>query len=145
MIRHPSLAGRLAGAAFPVCLAAVLYLSLRPEPASMVFARYSTAVGLWEGRHDGASNFIAFFVLASLGFWAPAPARSRRGVAGLWARPRGRLALLLALVVAIEIGQMWIPNRVSDWRDVLMGWIGIFAAYVVRRPAVRRDFGREDS
>ena len=114
---------------FLCCLAAILYLSLHPEPASVTLGRYSKSIGVWEGYHDNWSNFIAFFVLASLGFWMSCQRISLpNGFGGFWAEPRRRLLFFLALVVGIEFAQIWIPNRVSDLHDVITGWSGILTA-----------------
>jgi hypothetical protein len=120
---------RLHAWAFLVCLAAVLYLGLRPEPASRTLARFSRNFGVWEGDHDNWSNLLAFFTLSSLGFWLPAAPSERSGtLVGFWSCPRRRLLCFLSLVVGIEFAQIWIPNRVSDLRDVATGWSAIFLA-----------------
>ena len=130
--RRPML-HRAHAAAFLGCLAAILYLGLRPEPASRALSRFSAPLGLWEGRHDNWSNFIAFFVLASLGFWmASSPSFRFPLLDKFWAEPRRRLLCFLALVAGIEFAQIWIPNRVSDLHDVLTGWSGILSAGLLR-------------
>jgi VanZ family protein len=123
--------GRCVVAGFLGCLAAILYLGLRPEPASRSLHSFSSQLGDWEGRHDSWSNFIAFFVLSFLGFFAAiAEDADSHVLVRFWAARRRRLLSLLGLVVFIEFAQIWIPNRVSDLRDVMMGWIGVTSAWL---------------
>ena len=48
-----------------------------------------------------------------------------------FATARRGISLLLLLVCAIELVQMFIPGRVADLDDVCTGWSGIFAAWLL--------------
>lgn len=65
------------------------------------------------------------------------------GVYGLRGRPGSRTALwvgLLALGIAIEWGQMFIPGRSSDWVDVVADAAGIaFGMALAQGLAVKLD------
>jgi hypothetical protein len=46
-----------------------------------------------------------------------------------WSCRHWLLLLTCGLAIALEVGQLWLPERVADWRDVMASWVGALAGY----------------
>jgi len=94
-------------------VAAVCYLALTPAPPRALDTGWDKA--------NHALAFAAMALSASFGF----PASRLRKLIPLLA--------LLFFGVAIEVLQLWVPSRSSDWHDVLADVVGIAAGALLAR------------
>jgi hypothetical protein len=118
--------------AFFTLLATVVYLSWKPSPSITHVGWIPRPVGVWFDDNDAWKNIIGFGLLGltMLLGWrhtAQTPPGSRYS-------PNRTVELKLLLgfccfVVLLELGQLVLPLRVCDWRDVLAGWSGGFLAW----------------
>jgi len=69
-------------------------------------------------EHDFLNNFAAFCLLSLLALWANSGRVAASRIMGIAA----------ALVVVLETAQLFLPNRVFDWMDVLAGLSGVAVA-----------------
>jgi Acetyltransferase (GNAT) domain/VanZ like family len=110
--------------AFFVVLAAAVYLSWKPSPGIREVIWIPPRLGTWFDENDGWKNVIGFGLVAVflLAGWGDEP-RLR----GSTQSRSNQLTLLLSffcLVVFLELGQVILPMRTCDWKDVLAGWFG---------------------
>jgi VanZ family protein len=103
-----------------LCLAAVGYLALKPSPDARSIPFLPLNWAQWLDRHDTFNNVAAFAVLAALVHWTLS-GRRREPVRTLLQR----MLWLEAIVVGLELAQLWLPARSCDWRDMLAGLGGI--------------------
>src|SRR5262249_6990720 len=105
---------------FVALLAAVVYLSWKPSPSISQVGWIPPVLRAWFDGNDGWKNFIGFglLALALLKGW-----RYRAGDSSkAWPRERKLFLGFCCFVVIMEIGQLALPLRTCDWRDVLVGW-----------------------
>lgn len=102
-----------------------LYLELRARPSLSDLRWMPRELVRFFDRHDFLKNAVAFGGFAATVHFAFAGWASEPGH-----RLARRAALLGALVVALELGQLFLPLRCCDWRDVAAGWLGIGLASV---------------
>ena len=127
----------LVGLGFVSALAAVLYFSLVPNVRGDLYRIFPWTAAFWFGMHDDLANLAAFAVLGAAGYWASrgltgAIGGKRRGLAGAIRSHRALvLAGMLFLVCALEVAQIWIPGRYSSLWDVVVGWGGVLAAWLL--------------
>jgi hypothetical protein len=120
--------------AFFVLLSAVVYLSWKPSPGIAEVRWLPSVLGTWFDENDGWKNFIGFGLLAMalLMAWRR-PKTSLRPDTFLARDPREReLKLFLGFccfVELMELGQLALPMRTCDWKDVLAGWAGGLLAW----------------
>ena len=119
---------------FFVLLVAVVYLSWKPSPSIMQVGWIPPVLRKWFDANDGWKNFIGFglLALASLMAWRH-PAgnlhETRRFVRG-----HRELKVFLGFccfVVVMEIGQLALPLRTCDLKDILAGWAGGLMAWAL--------------
>ena len=114
---------------------AMAYLTLMPNYGRSRFRLVPMPLYHWltAPEHDWLMNIVAFGFLAMVVFivGGNSGASCDRCSVSVFARRAGRLVVLLALVCAIEIAQIWIPGRTSSLEDVCFGWSGIFAAWLI--------------
>lgn len=102
-------------------LASVFYFSWLPDPALAHVKWLPAGLTSWADRHGRLRTAVPF---AGLGLLAGL-ALARQGQPMLvWLRV---WLLLAGVVVAAETGQLLIPRRVFDWRDIGWGMIGSLA------------------
>src|SRR5262245_26137008 len=113
--------------AFFALFAAMIYLSWKPNPGIKQVKLMPTLLANWFDEHDGWKNFIGFGLLALallMGWREPGEKRSPNPIFASLTRELKLFAAFCCLVVLLEIGQLALPRRVCDWRDVLVGWLG---------------------
>ena len=108
-----------------VCAALVVHGSLYPyhfvEPESPRDALAQLLAGRrwWTGRGDVLGNVVLFMPLGALGQW----------VLQLWFRPRAAAVLLLpagaAVAFALQVVQLYVPERDAELADVLWNVVGL--------------------
>jgi hypothetical protein len=103
---------------FLLLLAAVLYLGLRPSPGIVGTKLFPRWFATWFDHHDVLKNIIGFLALGLAGFLG-------------WPRSRPLAIALAALVVMLEVIQIWMPHRFASLRDVLAGWAGLALAWLI--------------
>lgn len=97
----------------------ILYLSRTPDPAMVRIDWLPASVGAWADRHGTLRTGVALVPPGGLlGLWL---AVNRRAIKD-WITGG---SCLLTLVIVAELGQLVIPRRVFDWRDILWGGAGI--------------------
>jgi hypothetical protein len=112
-------------------LAAVVYLSWKPSPSIMQVGWIPRLLGEWFDGNDGWKNFGGFGLLALtllLAWRQPSSDSSEEPSA----RPARELRLFLGFCIFVEVmelGQLGLPLRTCDWRDVLSGWAGGLIAW----------------
>ena len=112
-------------------LAAVVYFGLVPNRRQEMFSILPLAIARQIGLHDDFNNFAAFAILGVLALRLGRGSADRRG-ATHWSMSRPwRVAILIGLVCAIEVAQIWIPGRYSSLRDVATGSSGVVTAWVL--------------
>lgn len=126
-------------------LAAIVYLSWKPSPSIIQVPWIPAPIGCWFDHHDWTKNMLGFGTLAFASFMAWAVRTPCPAATTIWRRPRRAteaevLACCFALVVALELGQLALPKRTCDWRDVLAGWAGGIVAWSLFR-LLRSDAG----
>jgi len=109
---------RLAVVSAILCAAALAYLSLRPSAFVGEVPWIPTSLGRWADRHGVLRNAVAFFVFGFAYF------------ACLSRRPLHLLALGV-FAALIELGQLWLPRRVFDWRDIVASLAGLVCAWLL--------------
>jgi hypothetical protein len=117
------------------CLAGVGYLALKPSPDALTIPLLPRSWALFLDLHDTFNNVSAFAILTAVGHWT---------LSGWHREPLAvlvkRAAWLQALVISLELAQLWIPRRTCDWHDMLSGLIGITIATIpwIGRPGSNR-------
>ena len=100
------------------CLAVVLFFALKPGP-EVPHAMASDQIRIFLNSHDALRNQLAFGLF---------------GIAALFALMTKRLlnrsqlvaiSLITLLIPALELAQIWMPERHVDIGDVLNGWLGL--------------------
>lgn len=96
----------------------VFYLSWLPQPDLSKIWYMPLWLGRWTNAHDTLRTAVPFIFLGLLtGGWLAQSKRPWRWWLCTW--------LGLVTVVAIaEFGQLFLPHRVFDWRDIAWGVIG---------------------
>ena len=100
------------------CLGIVLFLSLKPGP-EVPHGIAPDEVRIYLNTHDALRNQLAFglFGIATLLALMTKNFLNRRQI---WA-----ILLIALLIPALEIAQVWMPERHVDSDDVLNGWLGL--------------------
>lgn len=83
----------------------VLFLALSPSPPQQIDTGW-----------DKSNHALAFAALMFSGYFGYASSRAR--LVGLW-------LALLALGSAIEVAQLYVPNRSGEWQDLLADSLGL--------------------
>jgi glycosyltransferase involved in cell wall biosynthesis len=120
-----------------VAIIAALFFTLRPGNHGQRAQGIPNTIGYWLNEHDQLANTLGFLVLSVISFSAKLWSSSPRDRTIFALVPRAFLLGFFALM--IEVIQLWIPGRYCDWRDILMGWGGIFVAFALFVPFLRRD------
>lgn len=111
--------------------ASVLYFSWIPDPAFSEINWMPGPLSAWADRHGVVRTGVGMIPLGLL-----------IGIFTGLNRGRGRVLItrmlgMIGLVLISEVGQLFLPQRVFDWRDFLVGsaggMIGIAAGYLVIR------------
>ena len=124
---------------FFALLLAVIYLSWKPSPAILRVQWIPRLLAAWFDENDAWKNVIGYGLLALtlLMAWR-SPERAQHAQTPPAGRHR-ELKLFLGFccfVELMEIGQLALPLRTCDWKDVLAGWCGgllAWASLYVRR------------
>src|SRR5882724_6504480 len=100
------------------CLAVILFFALKPAP-EVPPGMAPVQVRVYLNSHDALRNQLAFglFSIAALFLLMTKSFLNRRQV---WA-----IGLIALVIPAVEIAQMWMPERHVDIDDVLNGWLGL--------------------
>lgn len=116
---------RLWQSAFIALVAALAYLSFKPNPEIQGTIAMPTSLGAWFDLHDDWKNLVGFGTMGFAGFMAW-PTGIGQGVRlRLWQR-RVLLALAMCLVILVmELVQIPIPRRWFDVNDLMAGSLGI--------------------
>jgi VanZ family protein len=105
-----------------LCVVAIVYLSLYP----FTFTRTAKASGIaWRGPKldsDWVDMFANFVAYVPLGFLATVARRRQNSASVLAATALGTM-----LSLAMELAQMYLPTRDSNFRDLLFDATGAFA------------------
>jgi len=120
--------------AFFALLAAAVYLSWKPVPGIEQVAWMPSSLGRLFDRNDGWKNFIGFGLVALtlLKAWhEPTGKASARRASARASRAPILFAGFCCFVALLEIGQLTLPKRTCDWRDVLAGWFGGLVAWAL--------------
>lgn len=108
-------------------LGALAYLSLRPSAFLTEVGWIPRWLSQWADHHGVLRNAVAFLALGLFVFtW-------------VGRRPPHALALA-AFAIVIEVPQIWLPQRVFDWRDIGASLGGIGLAWLL--VWVARQLGR---
>ncbi len=125
---------RLWRLAFFALLSATVYLSWKPAPGINEIPWMPSLLGRWFDHYDGWKNFIGFCWLAFVLLMAWREPSGKAGptrAAGRGIRELRLFAGFCCLVALLEIGQLALPKRTCDWRDVLVGWLGGLIAWAI--------------
>jgi hypothetical protein len=113
--------------AFFLVLAVAVYLSWKPAPGIKQVEWIPSRFGSWFDDNDGWKNFIGFGLVALTFLMAWREPSGHPNPTRVPGKISGELRLLAGfcgLVALLEIGQLVLPKRTCDWRDVLAGWLG---------------------
>ena len=132
---------RLWQALFFPLMAAVLYLTLKPNPQIAEVALMPRPMSQLFDLHDDWKNIVGFGTLALAGFlgwplgWGPYSwsSRSRRRLLGI---------ALFSVVWWMEFCQLFIPTRFTDIKDIFAGSLGVMLAWALAKAAVFLDQAR---
>ena len=96
----------------------VFYFSWIPQPDFRALWFIPGWLARWCNTHDTLRTAIPFIFLGLLsGFWLAATNRSWYWWLIAW------LSFLMVVIIA-ETGQLFLPQRVFDWRDIVWGSVG---------------------
>ncbi|MGA7903215.1 MAG: VanZ family protein [Terrimicrobiaceae bacterium] len=100
------------------CLAVVLFFALKPGP-EVPHALASDQIRIFLNSHDALRNQLAFGLFAIAVLFALMTKRllNRRQLVAM--------SLIALLIPALELAQIWMPERHVDIGDVLNGWLGL--------------------
>ena len=100
------------------CLAVVLFFALKPGP-EVPHAMASDQIRIFLNSHDALRNQLAFGLFAIAVLFALMTKRllNRRQLVAI--------SLIALLIPALELAQIWMPERHVDIGDVLNGWLGL--------------------
>jgi hypothetical protein len=101
-----------------LCLAVVLFFALKPGP-EVPPAIASEQIRIFFNSHDALRNQLAFGLLGVAALFALMTKRflNRRQLVAI--------SLIALLIPALELAQIWMPERWVDIDDVLNGWLGL--------------------
>ena len=101
-----------------LCLAVVLFFALKPGP-EVPRAMASDQIRIFLNSHDALRNQLAFGLFAIAVLFALMTKRllNRRQLVAM--------SLIALLIPALELAQIWMPERHVDIGDVLNGWLGL--------------------
>lgn len=124
---------RLARAGFCLLLCVIVYLSWKPSPSIAEIPWMPTLLGQWFDHHDFSKNLIGYGIFGLSGFiaWSRPANVHRRAQVRLARRSILLLVCFCALVLILELGQLALPHRTCDWRDMAAGWLGILLAWSI--------------
>ncbi|MGA7883889.1 MAG: VanZ family protein [Terrimicrobiaceae bacterium] len=100
------------------CLAVVLFFALKPGP-EVPHALASDQIRIFLNSHDALRNQLAFGLFAIAVLFALMTKRR------LNRRQLVAISLIALLIPALELAQIWMPERHVDIDDVLNGWLGL--------------------
>ena len=100
------------------CLAVVLFFALKPGP-EVPHALASDQIRIFLNSHDALRNQLAFGLFAIAVLFALMTKRL------LNRRQFVAISLITLLIPALELAQIWMPERHVDIDDVLNGWLGL--------------------
>jgi hypothetical protein len=116
-------------------LTGLLFFSLRPSQENGGRTNgLPRAWAYWINTHDTLANFLAYFGIGLLGSFVSKQGFfliGRNGPVYIQRKHTIVILVLAALVVGIEVLQIWIPGRVSDPKDVLSAWSGLLGSWCV--------------
>ena len=116
---------RLWQSAFFALVAALAYLSFKPNPEIQGTIAMPASLGAWFDLHDDWKNLVGFGALGFAGFMAWPAGLGSQAKLLLWQR-RLLLGGVLCLVILImELIQIPIPRRWFDVKDLIAGSLGI--------------------
>ena len=100
------------------CLAVVLFFALKPGP-EVPQALASDQIRIFLNSQDALRNQLAFGLFAIAVLFALMTKRllNRRQLVAI--------SLITLLIPALELAQIWMPERHVDIDDVLNGWLGL--------------------
>jgi VanZ like family len=105
----------------------VFFLSWIPDPALTKVPYLPREIAVWADRHVILRTGIAMLPLGVLlGIWLTAESRRRQDWIVAW-------FALTGVVVLAELGQLAIPRRVCDGKDILCGIVGVSIGLGVSR------------
>lgn len=107
--------------AIVLCLGVVLFFGLKSDP-EVPNALAPVPVRVYFNSHDALRNQLAFGLFGVAVLFA-----LRSG--GFLNRPQiVAVSLIAVLIPALEVAQLWMPERHVDFDDVVNGWLGLAAA-----------------
>jgi VanZ family protein len=100
------------------CLGVVLFFALKPGP-EVPRALAPLDMRIYLNSNDALRNQLAFalFGIASLFMLMTRTFLNRGQMLAVF--------LIALLIPALEVAQIWMPNRSADLNDVLNGWLGL--------------------
>jgi hypothetical protein len=100
------------------CLAVVLFFALKPGP-EVPRAMASDQIRVFLNSHDALRNQLAFglFGIVAIVALMTKEFLNRRQLVAI--------SLIALLIPALELAQIWMPERYVDIDDVLNGWLGL--------------------
>ena len=123
--------------AFGLLLAIIIFFTFRGSSNVSDLSWMPERWGLWLDEHDEFRHFIGFAVFSAVTFMLNFDSvfnRSRSRFIRKFrssAHRTGRLGALLVLIYLLELGQLALPNRESDWLAVVNGWAAVLVTWVI--------------
>jgi hypothetical protein len=106
-------------------LVSVFYFSWEPQPDFRTLSFVPGWLARWSNTHDTLRTGIPFIFLGFLsGLWLGDSDKPRIWWLFTW------LSFVLIVIIA-ETGQLFLPTRVFDWRDIVWGTAGSFFGLLI--------------
>ena len=127
----------LALVSFLATLVVICFFTFRESPRLAEVSWMPPRWGLWLDAHAEVRHFVGMVCLSALAFAINFDSTFNRSRSRFVRRLRssrnrtGRLGALLVLVYVLEFGQLVLPRREFDYMDIVNGWAGVLAVWLV--------------